>query len=85
MFNIMKEEFMDAVFIMHFSKEEIEEIASATLCSQDLSTIMEDMVGYQDLRHYVRSHVIDTVVKKTLESRSVITKDMYLSQLALFS
>lgn len=85
MFNIMKEEFMDAVFIMPFSKEEIEEIASATLCRQDLSTIMEDMVGNQDPRHYVRSHVIDTAVEKTLENRSVITKDMYLRQLALVS
>ena len=74
MFRIMREEFLDIVMLYSFSKEEFDEIVSATIGSSEMSKVLQSMYQSGNGKDYADA-LINAEVQTVLAKRERITTD----------
>lgn len=77
MFQILKEEFIDAISLAGLTKDEMDKVVSLTIAHPKISRILKDMYAYGDSREYAREKIMDAAIESVYKEREYISDDMF--------
>ncbi|MGN1115558.1 MAG: hypothetical protein ACI4TH_03235 [Candidatus Ornithomonoglobus sp.] len=77
MLRILKEEFIDVISLAGLNQDEISEVVSETIGSQNLGRLLKEMYASQEYRAFARDAIVGAAVINVLSKRNVITNDEY--------
>ena len=83
MFRILKEEFIDEVTLAGLNKEEYQEVTQFTVCSSDISKLLENMYESGEPRRFAREAIVGAAIIEVISKRKKITAQDFYSGLAM--